>query len=478
MSALRKFLLRGSAAAFASAFSLLGGTVVEVDASRVLHACAPLIGGSNVKAHEPNFALGADGVDFVRLAREARIPLLRTLAYPDMPGPGHDPTPEGRGLDYFDRNVRAVLDSGARPLFIQYIRPGLRYLAQDGRAGGTVEDNLVFLVRRYLDAPYHLEEQWWEIGNEPDYDIDYRVPTPEAYAETFNRCHDALVKAGLRDRVKLCGPAVVSPYRYPAPDWDNSRFIDAVLRLCRQSVDVVTYHSYGPRGPAYEDRARLLRQPVLDRVESAAEPMPGAVGAAALAEAVRSSRLERPGAGIGLTEYNTNTLHQDVSSGLYNLIVQHFHLLNPLSRLTCSFVFDERGARYGGNGHFDEDGTPNANYWALWMGGNLRGKLVLETRLNLGETQPEYPGLLAHATRGEREMYLQVINRTDFPWTGAVKVRGVAPSGAVRRHVLDPARTPEFSDTLPWTDGGLVEFPPFSATVLVWGLEGGTVPTR
>ncbi|MDX2079641.1 MAG: hypothetical protein SFU53_02545 [Terrimicrobiaceae bacterium] len=435
---------------------------IEIHSDQVVHECSPHLGGTNIKAHDLRFASGGDGIDHVKWARQARIPLIRTLAYPDKPG--HDPTPGGRDLAEFDRNVSAILAAGARPLFIQYIEPGLRYVKANGDPGGSVAENMVFLVQHYAAAPFHLELQHWEIGNEPDYDIDYRVESPEAYTAVFNEIHDALVAAGLRERVRLCGPAVVSPYRHVGRDWDNTRFIDAVLRDCRHSVDVVTYHSYSPHGDEWNDPIRLLNDPVLEKLENAQRGVaaPDDFGAAALAEAVHAAQLQRTGAGIGITEYNTNTLHHSAASGLYNLMVQQFHARNPLSRLTCSFVFDEVGMSYGGNGHFAAPNEPNANYWALWIAGNLRGDEVV--RVNA----PADGRLLVLATRDRDHVFLEVINRTA---SGVEESVSVDKGGALQAvHRLDANTTPD--QAIEPTDGGKFAFPPLSATVLVFRRGG------
>lgn len=436
---------------------------IIVHSERVLHERSPLLGGTNIKAHDANFALGAGGTDFIQMGREARVPLIRTLAYPDKRGPGHDPTPDGRGLDYFDRNVEVILTCGARPLFIQYIEPGLRYLTSSGEPGGDVSENLVFLVKRYAAPPYNLAIQYWEIGNEPDHDIDYRVDSPATYTQIFNKIHDALVAAGLRESVRLCGPTVVSPYRHVGRDWDNTKFIDAVLRDCRHSVDVVTYHSYSPHGDEWGEPVKLLNDPTLQKLENAnrnAAP-PDDFGAAALSEAIRAANLERPHAGIGLTEYNTNTLHQDVAAGLYNLMIQQHHAKNSLSRLTCSFVFDDVGESYGGNGHFSASNDPNANYWALWIAGNLRGHQVLEA-LTPSED------LLVLATRSGGNVFVEVINRTNREILESLSVTGIDGAKLLRMHLLDDEHDPEQSRPGDWTEGGELVFPPLSATVLVF----------
>lgn len=126
-----------------------GGAIV-VDADRVVRRKPVGLGAVNIDAHVLRFVTNRDGIPFRADLREARVGLVRTVAYPDAHASDH-------GLAYFDANVAVILAAGAGPLFLQYIQPCLAYLTAKGTAGGgTVATNVLALVRRYGTAPYNL----------------------------------------------------------------------------------------------------------------------------------------------------------------------------------------------------------------------------------------------------------------------------------------------------------------------------------
>lgn len=412
---------------------------VSVDAGKIVRDRPPGVGGTVIDAHSSRFATGAEGIDYGADLKRAKVKLVRNLTYPDNRAPDHD-------LAYFDRNVQAITSAGAQPLWIQYIKPDLPFLKENGSPGGTVESNVVFLVKHYSAAPFNLRKQIWEISNEPDLKIDYQVQRPEEYAEIFNRVHDALVKAGLRESVTLCGPVISYPYK-----WTNltlhTAIMDDFLEKCKHSVDVVTYHNYaGAPGV----NGVLTAPHKLDYMEDFTRkfeinPKTGnpkdVYGTPALLAKMDAVKLTRPNVGIGLTEHNTTTQHNRITGGIYNLAVTHYFLYNPRGRFTTSFVFDHYGGRQGGHGHYDSNKTPNFAYWALWVRGNLTGDQVLEgvvtpnaDKSSVMKDKRLY--LIVTATKNANNLYLEVINRDIKAIRDRVEVRGLPAAVSPAIHIM------------------------------------------
>ncbi len=435
-----------------------GGAIV-VDADRVVRRKPVGLGAVNIDAHVPGFATSRDGIPFRADLREARVGLVRTVVYPDAHAPDH-------GLAYFDANVAAILAAGAVPLFLQYIQPGLAYLTAEGMAGGgTVTTNVLALVRRYGALPYNLRTQYWEIGNEPDYDIDYRVGSPAEYTATFNACHDALVAAGLRDQVVLCGPAVAAPYRFPTPFGDNTRIIDAVLADCRRSVDVVTYHDYAAAVATAGELLHLPRE--LDALEDSARgPADAPSGIVPLLRRMGEIPFARPNVGVGITEYNTNSSQHEIAAGLWGLILTQYYLRNPRGRIAAGFLFDDYGA--SGYGYYDAAKRKDYAYWALWITGNLRGPLVLRCTTTGSHAAHGHPALLVAATRDARAVYVEVINRGDAVVESTVEVRGARVTGSPTIHAMADGILPNVDRPTGLAPTFVYTFPPLSASIFVF----------
>jgi hypothetical protein len=432
---------------------------IIVDVRSVIRRKPPYVGGVNINGHRPVFATNAGGINFQGDLRAAHVKLVRTVGYPDDQNPGYDVT-------HVDRNVAAIRTAGALPLFIQYIAPGLPYLRDNGTTGGTVATNFLALVKHYLGPPHNLSMQYWEIGNEPDYTIDYRVTNPTGYTAVFNACHDALVAAGLRDRVVLCGPAVSMPYRWPDPDAYSSRIIDAVLGRCAHSIDVVTYHQY----PAVSSAIDLLnRSSQLDALEDAAwTDDPTGYGVAALRARMDRVTFARPNVGIGITEYNTNSAQHQIASGLWNLALTHYYLYNPRGRIATAFVFDDYGAH--GYGYYDARKRPDYNYWALWINGNLRGSHVLAYKNASPLNDAGRPALLVTATRESATVFVEVINRRTMPVVSHVSL--VAPSrvGHPVLHTMANGVLPRVGRRTRLGHDFTYAFPPLSASIFAFPL--------
>jgi len=443
------------------AFALIASPLaadILVDPTAVVREIPSGIGGTNIRAHTPRLAVEPEiQADLAR----SGVRRVRMLAYPDSHRPEH-------GQALFDRDVRAVLAAGAEPLFITYIEPGLDYRKADGSPGGDVASNLVYQVRHYSRAPFNLENQIWEIGNEPDYTVDYKVASVAEYVDVFNRCHDALVEAGLRDRVRLAGPAVISPYRYVGRDWFNTAVIEGVLTDCAHAVDLITYHHYAPDEDKLPTPEALLNHPELDALEQTADipSLPlgeNDFGMSALLARMDAADLAREPVGVGLTEHNSRAFHHGLHQALYNLIVTQFHLRNPRSELTASYVFDA-APPLDGHGHYRRDGSRDHNHDFLYLRNRLRGDQLLNTSHGEATNPHGHPSLLTVATRDDRYLYLEIINRS--PETIEEPMRWIGPEPATAPEIfrLDADHRPDRPIEVETID----RFPPFSATVLRW----------
>ncbi len=439
---------------------------ILVDANQVVRQKPLGIGGVDINSHSPDFAKNANGIDFQDDLKEARVQLVRSLTYPDNRNPNNQ-------LAYFDRNVKAIIGAGATPLLIQYINPKLPFLKVNGTVGGTVETNLVFLVKHYMAAPYNLKLQYWEISNEPDLGIDYKVSSPQEYSELFNRCHDALVKAGLRDQVILAGPAVANAYRWPIPDGYNTQILDYFLEHSNYSVDVVTFHNYaGSKTPD-----GLLNTPhKLDNMADSAREITDKTnyGMAALLAKMKQIKFARPHVGVGITEHNTTYFQHTIANGLWNLALTHYYLYNPFGEITTAYLFDAYGSQQGGLGHYDDNKQKDYSYWALWINGNLRGSKVLSQKTTGNLDHNGKANLLVTATKDSANVYVEVINRSLAEIRDHVFLKGAGVGGKPKLFTMADGVLPQNGKpTMLGTSFDYV-FPPMSASIFKFPLSSST----
>ncbi|MBC8040603.1 MAG: hypothetical protein H7Y06_08685, partial [Opitutaceae bacterium] len=170
--------------------------------------------------------------------------------------PGYPTTGAGGSIEELDMRVAQILNVGASPVFIQYIKAETnttfknKLLRTDGTlypAGDTtpiaqrVATNLAFLVARYKAAPFNLTTQYWEVGNEPDEPVDYEVGSPQEYIGFFSAAHNQLVASGVRGNVLLAGPVISFDYGY---DTGRDTLMRDFLDACANQVDIVTRHVY------------------------------------------------------------------------------------------------------------------------------------------------------------------------------------------------------------------------------------------
>lgn len=462
---------------------------ISIEAGQFVRRKQMGIGGTNIASHHQNFANGTSGTTAINFKGDlaaAKVKLVRCLAYPDDHTKGRD-----FPLSDFDAKVRAIIDAGAVPLFVQYIKPGLKYLDANGRAGtgGTPATNLAYLVKRYKVAPYSLYSQYWEVGNEPDNTVDYKVSTPGEYSQQFNAVHQALVTAGVRESAILCGPAIT--HSYHGPWWgplDNfgSQIMDKFLTDCAASVDIVTYHIYSNEKEASDTnwRYNILNKPRhLDNKENANRMVTAGdagddsntsdIGVAALVKRMRLQTFSRPLVGIGVTEHNSGASSIDsLQQGLWNLAVTHFHLYNNSpyrSRITNSFIFDWKSSDEI-FGHYNVSGQKGYGYWALWMRGNLTGSDVVQRVVtgNLNEYQNPY--LLVSASKDATSLYVEVINRSDKAISESVAIKGVTVQSSANIHQLSATSLPDTAKTQTLGPNFTYSFPAFSATVFKFSL--------
>ena len=438
---------------------------IEVDANQVIRQKPFGIGGVVINAHSPDFATNGNGIDFQGDLKTARVRLVRNLAYPDNRAPNHD-------LAYFDRNVKTIIGAGAKPLLMQNIKPNLPFLKVNGTPGGTVESNLVFLVKHYMTAPYNLKLQYWEIGNEPNLGIDYKVSSPQEYSELFNRCHDALVKAGLRDNVILAGPAVAGPYRWPRPDDYNTQILDYFLQHSNHAVDIVTYHNYvGAKTP----EGMLSTPHKLDNMEDSARTVTDKTnyGMAALLAQMKQTKFARPNVGVGITEHNTSYFQHTIASGLWNLALTHYYLYNPLGKITTAFIFDDYGHQQGGFGHYDDNKQKDYSYWSLWINGNLRGSKVITEKTTGNLDHNGRTNLLVTATKDSANMYVEVINRSQTEIHDHMSLQGTV-AGKPKLFTMADGVLPQNGKQMMLGTSFDYVFPPMSASIFKFPLSSSS----
>jgi hypothetical protein len=354
------------------------------------------IGGVGIFAHDNYFATDRDSIPYRSDLATAGIYLVRTVTYPDFKATSHT-------LSYFDNNVAQIQASGGTPLFIQYFKPNTMLLKADGTTGGTLESNMVYLVNRYKSAPYNITTQYWEMHNEPDGSVDYQM-TPAAYAAQFNSMHDALVAAGLRSNVILCGPATMSDYGWGATSTD---MMNTFLDTCKNSVDVVTRHIYIADPTSESNQLNDVNR--LDAQWDVYTPN-SAHGEALLQQTMNTKGVPST-VMTGITEYNVPNAQNNViiyqhtlTQGLWNLIALSHCSYNPRSALTTGFIFDSYGTQTGGLGYYDTSKVRDYAWWAHYIHGVLRGNVVLAR----SSTNKK---LVTTVTRDNDYLYFEVINR-------------------------------------------------------------------
>lgn len=446
---------------------------ISVNAANEWWDAAENIGGVNIGSHNNwnNFVEGEAGgvnIPFQADADIANIPLIRTNAYPDNRNVGSP----NNSLAFFDAKVQAILNAGAQPLLISYINPGLNYYNIDGTlgTGGTYATNLVWLVKHYMAAPFNLQKQYWEIGNEPESAIDYKVSSWVEYAQIYRECHEALVAAGLRDNVVLGAAVTAGPYANDDVTPLRNNMHRYLLATNPDAINWMNWHSYVGAPDLHRlindywkvdtlngvHRTIELGHTNNDRKRDWADP-----GLAAL---MAQYNLTQDDVGIAITE--TNTWNKDIhtnhtlQSGLWHLATSSLMLQNPMARANNLFIFDDTNVT--GISVYNAAGQKDYTYWSLYILGNLVGDEVLQQVTTSTTTDP---GLLVTATKDNNYVYLQVINRTASSITDTVSLSGMNITGQVTKHVLSATATPNNGTPVSFTSGANQTFAAYTATV-------------
>ena len=478
---------------------------IGVDANTVFRNLQTGIGGTNILSHsttnfQTNTAPDQNGnvvsVPFQANATSAKLPFIRTGTYPD------DRTTSP--LSFFDTKVQAILNSGAQPLLTSLIgntndnhpsggTTGL-YYNLDGTTGGsaTVATNAVYLVKHYTGmdgSGFHMPKVYLEVGNEPDLTIDHQVASAAEYVATFNSVHNALVAAGIRDKVALMGPVVSYGYYEPWFYDDNNpayllrhQIIDAFLAQCNSNVDFIVYHSYSNEQATdatvsydllnepkhLDDQQNPVRTVNPGENTLATDPNSNTAyrGLAALLAQMSQYTFARPNLGIAVTEHNTSGNIHTIGQGLWQAALTHYHLYTPEDGITTSFVYDAL-CNSQGYAHYDCNNNPDYAYWAMYLRNNYTAPQILNPTVSGNLNEFGNPYLLVTATRDSANLHLEVINRATWDITDQVSVNGATASGTATVASMANGVYPNATSTTPLTAPFNYTFPAQSATVIV-----------
>lgn len=442
---------------------------LTIDASSVVREIPVGLAGANVG---PRF-WQSSSPDYYAGIGEARIGVLRVAAYPIDSVTDYT-------LAHLDERVSRILSLGATPLFLQGInsvgrahsdsRDAVfvsRLLKLDGTPGGTHATNMAFLVQRYKAPPYNLTHQFWQVGNEPDINVNYQVEDSQEYIDLFQSIHNQLVASGLRANVVLCGPSTSWDYGFGG---FRDTLMNDFLAACKDQVDVVTRHIYAQiypwEAPVADTAYNLLNAPIeLIHFDSARASSQGR-GEKALLDAM-AARGVSAAVGTGVTEMNlfknVNEYRFTITQGLWFLLSSHYAIYNPRSRLTLGFQFDtfNSGATGGMLGYYDSGRNRSFPYWAAYIHGRLTGTEALAQ-----SSSDDH--LVVTATRDEQFVYAQVLNRNTSAITATLTVQNAQVSSPTR-FVLSATGTPltgtptthgsSFSQVFPAMSAQIFRFP-------------------
>ncbi|CAM3045206.1 hypothetical protein [Rariglobus hedericola] len=405
--------------------------------------------------------------------------------------PGYPTTGAGGSIEELDMRVAQILNVGGRPVFIQYIKAETntafknKLLRTDGTlypAGDTtpiaqrVATNLAFLVNRYKSAPFNLTTQYWEIGNEPDITVDYKVSTPQEYIGFFSAAHNQLVASGVRGNVLLAGPVISFEYGY---DTGRDTFMRDFLDACGDQVDIVTRHVYAT---IYNWETTVYTPYVL--LNSSLETLHfdssfvagGHRGEGGLLKTMNDHGVPSS-VGTGVTEMNVgingdgNGFSYSITQGLWFLLSHHYALQNPRSLLTNAFMFDrvQDGYQDGHLAFYTNTKARSFAYWALYMHGVLTGNEVVAATSNT-------PRLVVTATKDDAYLYVQVINRDTNSYTANVTINNAPPVTAATRFNLSATATPDTGIATTHGTSFTETFAPMTASVFRFPRTDAPVP--
>lgn len=378
--------------------------------------------------------------------------MLRTSVYPD------------KGFSLLDMDIRVaqILNAGGIPLFVGPItKPNPpfnteqqhfhdNFLDLNGNTGsGTIATNITYLVQRYMAPPFNLTTQYWEVGNEPDISIDYQVASPQEYVDIYQSVHNALVAVGVRENVVLAGPVTAFEYGFAANGNRSDNIMEAFLEQTgsplngHRQVDVVTRHLYaeiydwetGSPDPV-ENAYNLLNHPTEQVSFSTAHIQPWTYRGESAIQKLMRDHGHPADVGTGITEFNVPLqFRHTITQGLWFLTYDHFGLYNPANVLGSGFAFD---IKTNSAMHYYSGGLPNHAWWATYVHNRLTGHEILEQHSSDSH-------LLVTATRDERYVYVQVLNRNDADVTATLDILNapVAASTDAEMFVMSATELPD-----------------------------------
>ncbi len=376
-----------------------------------------------------------------------KVGMIRTPVYPSKNYTLHD----------MDIRVAQIINAGGVPIFVGPItKPNPpfnteqqhlhdNFLDLNGNTGsGTIATNIAFLVQRYKAPPYNLTTQYWEVGNEPDISIDYQVASPQEYIDIYQSIHSQLVASGVRSNVKLCGPVVAFEYGFAANGNRTDNILNAFFAQCaaplngHQQVDVLTRHLYAEiydwetNSPdPVENAYNILNHPC-EQVSftQARIPQWNYRGEGAI-----QAKLDQYGfpanVGTGITEFNIpSQMRFTITQGLWFLTYDHFSLYNPRNVLSSGFAFD-----FGSHPmSYYSGGAPSYAWWATYVHNHLTGDEILEQHSSDSH-------LLVTATKDERYVYVQVLNRNDTAITASLDIANAPVAGSTDADMFEFSAT-------------------------------------
>jgi hypothetical protein len=454
----------------------VANAAITVNADKAVRQKSENIGGTMIEWHDvPSPLVTNTPIDYQKDLRDSKVKIVRMGSYPD-------PRNKSQTLSDFDKKVLAVIDSGAVPLFYSPIKPGLSYLNIDGSSNGTIASNIVYQVKHYRAAPFNLKNQYWEVGNEPDITIDYKVASTAEYIKDFTDVHDALSAAGLREHVTLGGPVVSRAYHQGGIFFADA-LMDDFLAQCHDIVDIITWHHYGNmRLSASEWQYFLLNDPkkldnihdtnrIVDPNNKKWNERSAYIGIAALVDKMKTFTFKRQ-AKLGLTEHNARPVHS-IQAGLWNLAVTHFMLYNTTQYpgvLDNTFIFDQQGKVYDFP-LYNFDLRRDYSNWALWINGNLRGSQVLEQKTTQNFNEFGNPYLLVTATRGKNNLFIEVINRNIQAIHDQINIKGTKVLSSPTLFTMADGVFPNLPTPTTLKNNFNFLFPPVSVSIFKFPLQ-------
>jgi hypothetical protein len=400
---------------------------------------------------------------------KANMGIVRIVGYPSQTGAGT--------LEELDTKVAQILNAGAIPLFIQCIdspshNPTFYNALYDANGnlgtGGTVGTNMAFLAKHFKAPPFNLETQYWEVGNEPDIAVSYKVASTAEYIGYFQDAHNQLIAAGVRGNVKLCGPVISFEVGYNASNGWADGILNDFLAACGtplngyNQVDVVTRHVYPyiyswEATPAVAYTAYNLLNAACEQVtftQARTEVFPNR------GEGVLQAKMRNAGlpswVGTGVTEMNVgSTFAHTITQGLWFLTYNHFALYNPRSELGTGFVYDSTS---NPSAFFNSAKERSYSYWAAYIHGMLTGDQVLAQESSSSH-------LLASATRDPYSVFLQVVNRNSTDMTASVALNNAPVSGNPTLFRLSSSQTPETGSPAALGTSFSYTFPAMTSTI-------------